>query len=316
MLLQPPTGNIAVSHDLYFRSRSSDAANPHDFAAWFRPREHYQVNDVHAVYFNRRTGVSFEVRYNEDFDEADGSARGDRPLLPVAFNLNYVRPHVLALEAEPEVAAFVRHFDLTVLDPQPEGMGEGEYTAAGFLRGWNAGNEFAVRAARSQLPDQPIPTLPARRIEQVWRWNFDTDRRRQEIGSRLFVPTILLCTFEGRVQSAVAWACGVPILLPEVDLCLVSAKGSLLWHLALRLIGKPLGGTLLLTRTELEPILTHFKQIPGDLPACELAFDQTPAALEQLLESKRPPETMPTGIRFETVLDQELLEGGRMKAEG
>ncbi len=297
-----------MSHDLYFRSRSPDTANPHDFAAWFRPREHYQVNDAHAVYFNRRTGVSFEFRYNEEFDEADGGARDDRPLLPVAFNLNYVRPHVFALEAEPEVAEFVRQFDLAVLDPQPEGMGEGEYTAEGFLRGWNAGNEFACRAARSQSPDQPFPMLPARRIEQIWRWNFDTDRRRREIGSRLYVPTILLCAFEGRVQSAVAWARGVPILLPDVDLCLVSAKGSLLWHLVLRLVGKPLGGTILLTRTELELILANFKQVPGDLPACELAFDQMPADLEQLLESKLPPEKMPTGIRFETVLDQELVD--------
>ena len=76
----------------------------------------------------------------------------------------------------------------------------------------------------------------------------------------------------------------------------------------LRLVGKPLGGTIVLARTELEPILANFKQIPGDLPACELTFDQMPADLEQLLESKRPPETMPTGIRFDTVLDQELVD--------
>jgi hypothetical protein len=307
-----------MSYDLYFRSRSSAAANPPDFAGWFRSREHYQVNEAHAVYFNRRTGVYFEFRYNEEFDEADGDSKGggtkdagtksDKPLLPVAFNLNYIRPRVFALEAEPEVAAFVRHFDLTILDPQNDGMGEGEYATDGFLRGWTAGNEFACRAARIQLPDQPIPTLPARRIEQIWRWNYETARRREEIGSRLFVPTILVCQFEGRVQSAVAWARGIPILLPEVDLCLVSGKGSLFWHLVLRLFGRPLSGTVLLTRSELEPILANFKHVDGDLPACEVSFDQLPADLERLLATKQPPETMPTGIRFESVLEQELVD--------
>jgi hypothetical protein len=305
--LSHPTKKVPVSYDLYFRSRSTTvAANPPDFATWFRAREHYQVNQSHAVYFNRRTGVYFEFRYNEEFDEEDHTAPSDKPLLPVAFELNYVRPHIFALEAEPEVAEFVRHFDLTVLDPQNDGMGEGDYSTEGFLRGWNAGNEVACRVIRSQAPDRPIPALPARRLEQIWRWNFDTLRRRQE--SRLFVPAILLCEFEGRVQSAVAWARGIPILLPEVDLCLVSGKGSLLWHLVLRIFGRPLSGTVLLTRTELEPILARYNKIPGDLPAHELAFDQIPPDLAQLLDSKQPPETMPKGLSFDNVLSQELVD--------
>jgi hypothetical protein len=295
-----------VSYDLYFRSRSTAAANLPDFAAWFRSREHYQVNEAHAVYFNRRTGVYFEFRYNEEFDEADQGTQSDKPVLPVVFNLNFVRPHTFALEAEPEVAEFVRHFDLTVLDPQNDGMGEGDYSTQGFLRGWNAGNDFGCRAVRSQSPDRSIPALPGRRLEQVWRWNYELARRRQE--SRIFVPSILLCEFEGRVQSAIAWARGVPILLPEVDLCLVSGKGSLLWHLVLRLFGRPLPGTVLLARSELEPILAHFNQVPGDLPAWELAFDQMPADLEQLLETKQPPEILPKGLSLDQVLAQELVD--------
>ena len=35
-----------------------------------------------------------------------------RSLFPVSFNLNYFRPHVFSLEAEPELAAFVESFDL------------------------------------------------------------------------------------------------------------------------------------------------------------------------------------------------------------
>src|SRR5579872_2020750 len=120
-----------MSYDLYFRSRSAAAASP-DFPAWFRAREHYQVNQAHAVYFNRRTGVYFEFCYNEEFDEADGGTQSEKPLLPVSFNLNFVRPHTFALEAEPEVAQFVKHFDLTVLDPQIDGMGEGDYSSEGF----------------------------------------------------------------------------------------------------------------------------------------------------------------------------------------
>ena len=50
-------------------------------------------------------------------------------------------------------AAFVHAFDLVVDDPQMAGMGRGEFSADGFLAGWNAGNRFAHGAIVAQHGD-------------------------------------------------------------------------------------------------------------------------------------------------------------------
>ena len=39
------------------------------------------------------------------------------PMLPVAFDLNYYRPHPFGVEAEMQVKAFVAAFDLRVVRP-------------------------------------------------------------------------------------------------------------------------------------------------------------------------------------------------------
>src|SRR4030095_11660757 len=85
--------------------------------------------------------------------------------------------HTFGREAEPVVTDFVRNFDLLVDDPQSEGMGQGEYSPEGFLRGWNAGNAAGYRAlfemqAREDPAGIEYDALPAADREAVWRWNY------------------------------------------------------------------------------------------------------------------------------------------------
>jgi hypothetical protein len=40
-------------------------------------------------------------------------------------------------------------FDCVVLDPQTDGMGQGEYQSDKLLSGWNFGNEFACAVISS-----------------------------------------------------------------------------------------------------------------------------------------------------------------------
>ena len=47
--------------------------------------------------------------------------------------MNFFRPSFFALEAEPELTLVVKEFDFTVLDPQTDGMGKGEYEPSRFL---------------------------------------------------------------------------------------------------------------------------------------------------------------------------------------
>jgi len=80
----------------------------------------------------------------------------------VSFHINYARPFIFALEAEPELAAFVERFKPMIDDPQTNEI-RSDYSRDAFFRGWQSGNKLACkdliqgRAAK----DQAKLTLPA-----------------------------------------------------------------------------------------------------------------------------------------------------------
>src|ERR1051325_2662308 len=130
-----------MSYDLYFKSRNQNSKpTPIEFVEYFRQRKNYEVSNQQVVYQNETTGVYFV------FDIGELSDMEDSDLLPLSFNLNYLRPHIFGLEAEPEIRSLVEKFSLLVSDDQLDGMSDGEYSTEGFLRGWNKGNEFGYRS--------------------------------------------------------------------------------------------------------------------------------------------------------------------------
>jgi hypothetical protein len=293
-----------MSYDLYFRLRSTGSQFQREsFVGYFKDRPHYEVKESHAWYSNEDSGVYFSFEYSERSEESDAENETDSSLLPVAFNLNYFRPHPFGLEAEPEVATFVREFDLTVSDPQLSGMGDGEYTKDGFLRGWNAGNAFGYRAIVSQDSARRYLTLPASRIEALWRWNFDCERRQNEIGDSEFVPRIFFLDQGGEVRTCVAWGDGIPILLPVVDVVLVPRQ-----RLAPRRSSGAKSEIVVFTWEEVQPIIRRFRMVPGEPESYELFYDATPPDIERSIREKQPPREMPKGVGFDQVLDQELVE--------
>jgi hypothetical protein len=206
-----------MSYDLFFKP-SPQLTNDR-FMAFFAGREGYELQGSQAWYANQDTGVYFSFGWNEP-SEHDELGDDEDPHA-ASFNLNYMRPPFFALEAEPEVRAFVEHFGPEILDPQTEGMGEGPYSAEGFLRGWNAGNQFGVRVMVSQQGADVNPTLPEAELMRIWRWNSQRQSLQQELGEAVFVPQISLVELEGHARSFVVWGDAIPITLPRVDLVVI-----------------------------------------------------------------------------------------------
>ncbi|MCB9760194.1 MAG: hypothetical protein H6739_10200 [Alphaproteobacteria bacterium] len=258
-----------MSYDLFFRSRGG----PPDRAGvleWFRGREHYKVTESQAFYENQATGVYFSFDFAEDAE------------LP-AFNVNYFRPHTFGLEAEPELGAFVRRFDLTVDDPQSDGMGEGEYSAEGFVRGWNHGNRFAHRAMISLgHVNEPLLTLPRATLEGIWRWN----EGRVAYGEWLnfiemlpcFVPTVFLFQDDqdpARVRTGVIWGEAMSIALPEVD-----------WLIVMEAVGAT---PVVLPRAAFAERLAGYRAVSGDTRYTLDGQERAVGLTHQLLDYDMPP---------------------------
>jgi hypothetical protein len=291
-----------VSYDLFFRAKSSEPTLG-EIRAHFASRPNYEVGDSQVMYENTITGVYFSF----DLD------RTDEERSSVAFNINYFRPHVFALEAEPELTAFMQRFELDIEDPQMDGMAEGPYTPEGFLRGWNAGNRFAHRALSRDMRPADLRTLPARALFETWSWNHQKPYYEDLLCSVEmivgYVPTILLLEKErepGRILSAVVWADAMPIAMPRVDAVLIAGE------LAPR-------GPSLVPFDRIEPLLRSYARREGHrfnldgverhVPLVHYMVDheEPPPGLVADLKSlvPREPEQV-SRIALDQVLDREL----------
>jgi hypothetical protein len=207
-----------MSYDLSFR-RDQGAPSWDTLARWFAGRRSFKVDDKQAVYENGDTGVYFL------FDRSDAA-------VPIAFNINYCRPHVFAFEAEPVLAELVTSFGLGVVDPQGA-MADGSYSREGFLQGWNHGNRFACRAMQSQGALGRAYTLPGARIEAAWRWNGTKGLGMEYLMDRIgelppcFLPTVMfLAPAPGTAITAAVWDLSMAIAIPDVDIVLTkTARG-------------------------------------------------------------------------------------------
>ncbi len=207
-----------MSYDLFFRPRTGRITSE-EFERYFSGRTNYKVDLPQAWYQNEDTGVYFV------FEIADDTSDGDGERFDVSLNINYFRPSYFVLEAEPEVSAFVRHFDLVASDPQVGGMGDGEYNPELLLNGWNKGNAFGYSAILKQHSDPTTIThLPTSTLMDAWRWNHGRLALQEHLGDSKFVPRIMFLVVEGKPSTAATWPDGIPIAVPDVDYFIVPRK--------------------------------------------------------------------------------------------
>jgi hypothetical protein len=291
-----------MSYDLFFKSRNQNSKpEAKAFTSYFKQRKHYEVSGQQAIYKNETTGVYFI------FDIGDVGDVEQPDLAPVSFNLNYFRPHVFGLEAEPEVSAFVKEFSLLVSDPQVSGMGDGEYRSESFLHGWNAGNEFGYRAMLKPEEKPPL-TLSTAKIEACWRWNKAKDELQEKLGDDVFVPRFMYLNRNGKVATTVVWPDGIPIAIPEADTVLIQRKTILPKRLF-----RTSEDQVLATWNEIEALVRQFPLEQGPIPYRLLSYSAVPASVTSHLVRLRPMKEKLEGVGIDTILNLELVEKTQTK---
>ena len=310
-----------MSYDLYFlRRQDSDPVSASDIVENLRSRQHYTVQGTQCWYQNEDTGVYFSFdRHPSDAESADaegeeGEAAGEVAdgLEPVdlSFNINYFRPHYFGLEAELELSALTDRFSLLVDDPQNEGMGRGEYSREGFLRGWNAGNLFGhyacvkgMHEGQKSISNPDLDALPAAKLEAIWSWNYQRAQLQKELGDDVFVPTIRLVRHEGRPQTFVVWGDGIPEALPEVDLYVLVRD-----ELAPRRLFRKSQDVCLVEAEEVRPLLSGARLVEAKPPYHLFRYGQPPRLVVDFFQSRRPLAGKLDGIANDKVLTQETLD--------
>jgi hypothetical protein len=285
-----------MSYDLSFASkRPLSRADVH---GWLSKQPHAFPSDDRVGFENEVTGVYFGFDFYED--EA----------LP-AFNINYVRPHVFGLEAEPLLTAFVERFELEVDDPQSDGMGQGPYTPEGFLRGWNAGNRFGYRAVMSHESRPALKSLPRETNHMVWTWNIEREAIQElmELNPELppaFAPSVFVVEDKnGIVFTLSVWTGDMPLLFAAgVDAFAIMTPS----------------GNAIISRADVLALCKPVVQWKADqkdargrrIGTPSTLIDQPSAAVLKQLQARATPREL-TRLAIDQVLDRELLEEATKK---
>jgi hypothetical protein len=289
-----------LSYDLFILPHAFDA---NAIRAHFEARPWYRVEAHQAFYSNEETGVYFAF----DILENPESEEDSEPRQPhVAFNLNFFRPHTFALEAEPEIAAFLARFPGRTHDPQL--MGDEPYSRDGFLKGWNHGNRAAFSAMAGQGANAPLLADPAH-IESAWRWNYNRRALQEKLGDNVFVPRVVwLQPSAGAAPVRCAtWTFGIPSVIPEAlitHVVLVRQKRPTLMKMFSRQQEDP-GTELKLLGVESGIRLRGVER--GEVDGMPVLFTPVTGPLEvQALFSGAWPKPAFTVVPTETVLGSDL----------
>ena len=278
-----------MGYDLTFRSRRSGAAPPiEDLHDYFEQRPNFRIDGFTAQYLNEDTGIYFS------FDMG-----GDYP----AFQLNYARSRVFALEAVEEVRSFMQGLDQIVDDPQIDGMAGGEFSQDKFLAGFDTGNRAGYRmAADPSTGFEGWFTRPAAAIEAEWRWNFGRAAMQERVGESVFVPKISYFLIDGNLGSGAVWSDAISVALPAVDyLVIVRDRG---WPK--RLLNRE-PEILALPFANVEPIATQYRFVPGDLGHYQLYWDKAPAEVTDFIRDAPLNGTPFEAVSADRILDEETM---------
>ncbi len=165
-------------------------------------------------------GGEFEEEFEEDDEPEDGLE-----FAGLTFEINYCRPHFYALEAAPELDALVKRFELSVDDPQADGMGRGPFDSDQFIQSWNSDNRYGVWAVYgASVGGRLPPAMPAAVLHEVWLWNRQIPELSEALDQRAFVPQIVITMATGEPKTCVVWVDAQPILLPKVDYVLLCRR--------------------------------------------------------------------------------------------
>lgn len=286
-----------MSYDLFLKS---DKITRDSFEKYFLSKPFYEIDKDQACYTNEDTGVyfSFEINDGED-DDSEFSYQA-------AFNINYFRPHVFALEAEPELKAFIDHFGCDIDDPQNKGMNDGIYSAEGFIRGWNNGNEFSYRSILNmQDADVNPQTKPAEELEKIWSWNKNRRVLDEKLTEDIFIPKIMFGVIDGQFGTFSVWPDAIPTLIPKTDFLYIPRS-----ELAPKAgwFKKKEDDFAFISFSKALPLIAQFSVADFDLSAYKLPVNNLPKTIVGFVKGLEKFEGQIEGIGADQVLNSELVD--------
>ncbi len=292
-----------MGFELGFRARGGAGLAREDFDAWFAARPSWTLADGGARYENEDSTIYLEVVHGDADrrDELGGPARA------AIFRVDVLRSRPFALEAAPEIRAFVERFGLLVDDLQA-GIEAARFDAPAFVASWAATNRRALRAVLADPgPDRIVlHARSAAKLKAEWRWN-GARARRLARGETAHVAPIFYGACDDERFSCAAWSNAEPIVLPRVDRVLLESDrfGTIVDRLRER------GEQRWLEHAKLPEAVRRCPERSGPVPSRRIAFADPPRELiDAFRRSPRLPNTF-LAVGLDAFVEAEELAAAR-----
>ncbi|HSW58868.1 MAG TPA: hypothetical protein VLH15_10720 [Dehalococcoidales bacterium] len=291
-----------MNYIIHFQSRNnSRPVNPQLVKEYFQEQAGYTVNNFQSLYSNEDSGVFFTFEYG---GRMSGGNTPGQNILPVFFNINYGKPHVFVLEAEPHLAEFIRHFDLQVSDLSMRGSNYMDYNELDFYHGWNAGNEAYYREMLRSNNPKKLFTLPLREMKNIWRWNFHVGELQSEIGQQVFIPRVKFIEYRDVFSPAVIWTDGLPVALPRVERVILYRR-----ELTSGLRFGKKEDICVVNLSDIEPLLKDYPKSTENLEYYTIIHTEPPKEIKRFFQTQKAVKSDDIQfINLGDVHDLELIE--------
>jgi hypothetical protein len=289
-----------MSFDIYFKTRDKSVnISEHAFKQYFKKRKNYIIVNNKAEYLNQNTDVYFSFL----FENAPSGQTQNVDF--ICFSMNFFRPFIFGLEAEPEVHAFVEHFDLLIDQDVNENYLYDRYDKELFLQSWYSGNDKSYDVFLNRFDPEYIPlTYPAEKLKEIWSWNYQRDIAQDNADKDIFIPKVMFFLHENRLKTGCVWSDGASILLPEVDIILIPRKGY-----------SPETGQLtrvedlvLAEYTNLLSVISQYPITKEILNARKILQENLDEELKAYIKELTPLEKEIEGITIAEILDEETIK--------
>jgi hypothetical protein len=182
-------------------------------------------------------------------------------------------------------------------------MGDGEYAPQALISGWVHGNDFAYLAMLKDEEKRPeVSSLPASRLHEVWKWNFNRESLQKTVGESQFVPKVMFLRVNNKVVTAAVWPDGIPSVFPKVDYLIIGRE-----ELAPRSMFRKKKDSFFAEWAEVSPLIEKYSSREHD-GAFNLKYSACPSDIAQFIRALVGNPPTASGISADQVLDRELVD--------
>lgn len=257
----------------------SGSLSTKQFRKLFEKRRYFSIKADQAMYYHERTFVEFNFERQRDLHTASEC---------IVFRLNLPRAHYWAKEAAIELQRLSDTGDFDFHDTQTDEI-RAYFDAADFQQRWQESNQIAVTAIKRLDRHFVEHTLPKDRLDEIWNWNYNADRRQAELGAEghgVFVPAIMFQSVNGRVKTFCTWPVSIPVLLPQVDYITIGLTRRPEWFFCWIPPSIGLGHEMFnVAYNDIAPTVHRFQTLDGAIPSKLLSYNTPPPDVLDALHS-------------------------------